>query len=187
MITRKHLVLTVLVTACMMLSLFQMLPASSLVGEYNPWADYNGDGTIDIFDIVPVAVSFGAEGDSTKNVNVTNWQISKDVSVWWLEDVIPGGLMSPAYNAGGFGRLHVLAVGSGLSGAETLTVNIKARLYNATRTSYFTLTVYTITLTSSASTADISISVPSDTFYFTVPYDAASTCSIVLSFYLTLA
>jgi len=156
-------------------------------GTYDPWLDYNEDGYIGIDDIFSTASNFGAEGDPTKNVNVTNWQISRDVSVWWLEDTVPGGLMSPAYSAGGFGHLHVLAVGSYLSGAETLTVNIRARLYNGTRSSYFGFTVYTVTLTSSVYNADISISVPSDTFYFTVPYDAASTCQISLSFYLTWA
>ncbi len=156
-------------------------------GEYDPWLDNTGDGYIGVDDIFNTAQSFGAEGDATKNVNVTNWQISRDVSVWWVEDVVPGGLVSPPYSTGGFGHLHVLIVGSSLSGAETLAVNIRGRLYNGTRSSWLAVTAYTATVTSSANTADISISVPSDTFYFTVPYDAASTCSISLSFYLTWA
>jgi hypothetical protein len=186
MITRKTLIITVLCTFCLTVSIFSIMPVSS-IGTYDPWLDYNGDGKIDLKDVYPMHLAYGAAGDSTKNVNVTNWQISGDVSVWFLEEVVPGGLMSPAYDAGGFGHLHVLAVGSYLSGAETLTVNIKARLYNEAKTAYHGVTVYTFTLTSSTNTADISISVPSESFYFTAPYDAASSCQVSLSFYLTWA
>jgi hypothetical protein len=186
---RKDVVIAVLATFCLTSTLFMITTSKSQsgVGEYNPWADYDGNGTIDIFDVVAVGVSFGTDGDPTKNVNVTNWQISRDVSVWWLKDVVGGGLQSPGYNAGGFGHLHVLAHGSSLSGAETLTVRIGSRLYNGTGTEYFAVTVYTITLTSSVNNADISISVPSELFYFQALYDAAVTCSVSLSFYLTLA
>jgi len=69
---RKDVVIAVLATFCLTSTLFMITTSKSQsgVGEYNPWADYNGDGTIDIFDIVPVAVSFGATGDSTKNVTI---------------------------------------------------------------------------------------------------------------------
>jgi hypothetical protein len=157
-------------------------------GTYDPWLDYNEDGYIGIDDIYTTASSFGAEGDPTKNVNVTNWQISKDVSVFWEEDVSAGSLTSPAYNAGGFGHLHILAHGSSLNGDETIQIWVRARLYNATRTSYYPMTVYTITLTpGTGSLADISISVPSDTFYFLVPYNATVVATVSLSFYLTWA
>jgi hypothetical protein len=42
-------------------------------GTYDPWLDYNEDGYIGIDDIFSTASSFGAEGDPTKNVNITNW------------------------------------------------------------------------------------------------------------------
>jgi len=73
---RKDVVIAVLATFCLTSTLFMITTSKSQsgVGEYNPWADYNGDGTIDIFDIVPGAVSFGATStDTTKNVTVTNW------------------------------------------------------------------------------------------------------------------
>lgn len=42
-------------------------------GAYDPWLDYNEDGIIDGFDLTPMAGAYGSLGDSTKNVNVTNW------------------------------------------------------------------------------------------------------------------
>lgn len=41
-------------------------------GGYDPWLDYNGDGYIGIDDIFSTAMSFGSEGDPTKNVIVVN-------------------------------------------------------------------------------------------------------------------
>jgi hypothetical protein len=70
---RRDVIIAVIATFCLTSTLFMITTSNSQVGEYNPWADYNEDGVIDIFDIVPGAVSFGAEGDSTRNVNVTNW------------------------------------------------------------------------------------------------------------------
>ena len=77
---RKDVIVAVLATFCLTATLFMVTTSKSQsgVGEYNPWADYNGDGTIDIFDIVPGAVSFGSEGDPTKNVNVTNWPLDEN-------------------------------------------------------------------------------------------------------------
>lgn len=43
------------------------------VNPYDPWADINEDGEIDIFDVVEVASRYDTTGDPTKNVNVTNW------------------------------------------------------------------------------------------------------------------
>jgi hypothetical protein len=186
MINGKHLALAAIVMVCLMLSLFQMLPASSQEEAYDPWADYDSNGTLDIFDIVPVALSLGAGGDPTRNVTVVNWPTSQDVSVWYNEPLVAGGLVGPQfYEAGGFGTLHILAYGSGLSAAETATVNVIGCLYDEMKTAYYPITVYTFTLTSTIKGVDVSIPVPSQNFYFTVPYDAAVTCSISISFYLT--
>ena len=185
MVTKKDLVVSILCTFCLTTVLLTMMPVQS--AEWNPWLDVTEDGRVNVLDLIKTAGALGTMGDTTKNVNVTNWPISRDVSVWWLEDVVPGGLVSSAYDAGGFGHLHVLAVGTGLSGAETLTVNIRGRLYNEARTSWIAVTVYTLTLTSSSNTIDVSISVPSEMLYFTVPYDVASSCAVSLSFYLTWA
>jgi hypothetical protein len=155
---------------------------------YDPWLDVDDNGIINMLDLYYTAISYGATGDPTKNVNVTNWQISKDVSVFWQEDVSAGSYTSPAYSAGGFGHLHILAYGSGLNGDESIQIWVRSRLYDATRTSYYMMTVYTITLTPGlGAIADVSMSVPSDTFYFVVPYNATVVATVSLSFYLTWA
>lgn len=42
-------------------------------GAYDPWLDYNEDGVIDVNDLSPLGDAYGSQGDSTKNVSVTNW------------------------------------------------------------------------------------------------------------------
>ena len=108
---RKDVVIAILATFCLTSTLFMITTSKSQsgVGEYNPWADINGDGTIDIFDIVPVAVSFGSEGDSTKNVNVTNWQTPKseyEILHWNINITAgSGGTPLDIVYCGGYSRL----------------------------------------------------------------------------------
>ncbi len=80
MITRRHLVIAVLLTFCVTATLFMIQPTRSQsgVGEYNPWADYNEDGEINILDLVPGALAFSSSGDPTKNVNVTNLPLDEN-------------------------------------------------------------------------------------------------------------
>jgi hypothetical protein len=42
--------------------------------QYDPWADINDDGKIDIKDIAYSSRLFGTLGDPTKNVNITHWE-----------------------------------------------------------------------------------------------------------------
>jgi len=68
---RKDVIIAVVAIFCLTASLFMVATSKSQTGsEYDPWADYNADGIIDIFDIVPVALTFGTAGDSTKNVTI---------------------------------------------------------------------------------------------------------------------
>ena len=50
---------------------------------YDPWADLDDDGDIDIFDIVDIAGRYGTKGDSTKDVFVDNWPIMQNVNATW--------------------------------------------------------------------------------------------------------
>jgi len=72
MVTRKNVVLVILATFCLTLTLFMTMPiqSSQEAGEYNPWTDLNGDGTIDIFDIVQVALAFGTSGTPIEKASI---------------------------------------------------------------------------------------------------------------------
>lgn len=54
MIGRKHIMATLLATFCLTVALLAAVPTLSQpsMPEYNPWADLNDDGIIDIFDVV---------------------------------------------------------------------------------------------------------------------------------------
>ena len=64
--------ISVILTTILLSSLFYVGITSSQ-GVYDPYADYDADGDIDIYDVVPVASSYGTIGDPTRNVTVTNW------------------------------------------------------------------------------------------------------------------
>jgi len=74
-LTKKDLIIAILLTFCLTATLFMILPTeSSPAGEYDPWLDYNDDGVINIQDLFAMGKAFGTSGDPTKNVNVTNWE-----------------------------------------------------------------------------------------------------------------
>lgn len=79
MITKKDLIIAVLATFCLTATLFMIVPTTSSpdVREYDPWCDFDDDGDIDIRDVANVAVKFGAYGEPTKNVNVTNFPLDE--------------------------------------------------------------------------------------------------------------
>lgn len=74
---KRDLIVAVLLTFCLTVTLFQILPTSSQsAGDYDPWLDYNDDGKIDMRDIGASARAFGASGDSQRNVTIEgyNWK-----------------------------------------------------------------------------------------------------------------
>jgi hypothetical protein len=71
---RRDLVVTALLAFCLATLLFMVVPTRSQgFGEYDPWSDIDGDGTIGILDVVQVTNKYATTGDPTRNVNVTNW------------------------------------------------------------------------------------------------------------------
>jgi len=48
-------------------------------GTYDPWLDYNEDGKIDVNELNPLGQAYGTTGDPTKNVNVTNWPVQREL------------------------------------------------------------------------------------------------------------
>lgn len=55
------------------------VPISRLVGSYDPWLDYDGNGIIDAHDLHPLGQAYGTSGDPTRNVNVTNWPVQHEL------------------------------------------------------------------------------------------------------------
>ena len=96
---KKDTIIAVLATFCLTATLFMI---SSSLG-YDPWADINEDGRIDMRDIAYEASLFGSSGDPTKNVTVMNWPTHKNTAVWYAESLTSGEVeLSPFYNASGF-------------------------------------------------------------------------------------
>ena len=81
MVNKKDLIVAVLITFCLTATLFMVIPTRSQGGAYDPWADIDDSGRIDMYDIGYTARLFASEGDPTKDVNVTNWPTSKEVCV----------------------------------------------------------------------------------------------------------
>ena len=72
MIKKKGIVIAIIATFCLTATLFMILPIRSnpSAGQYDPWADVNDDGKIDMYDIAYAARAFGTSGDTTKNVTI---------------------------------------------------------------------------------------------------------------------
>jgi hypothetical protein len=171
--------------ACVLLGSLLLVQASSSA-TYDPWVDLDESGDIDIFDVVTLAGSYQTTGDPTKNVYVVNWPVSSDVGVWWAESLGPSSTMySGVHYAEGFGQLHVLAKAAYLGAGESVEIVIYGELSNPSKTAYWLTTAYTTTLTSTSSSRDITIPVPSERFKFYASADAATSCDVYLSFYLT--
>jgi hypothetical protein len=64
LVLKKNSVMAVLVTLCLIGSLFMVIPINSSpgVGDYDPWADYNDDGVIDGNDLIVLARKYGSNG-----------------------------------------------------------------------------------------------------------------------------
>jgi hypothetical protein len=87
MTNRKGLIIAVLGTFCLTLTLFMIVPTRSQSGihDYDTWTDVNGDGTINMVDISISINKFMTSGDTTRNVNVTNWLPSEPKTVFYCE------------------------------------------------------------------------------------------------------
>lgn len=77
--TPTTLINTVLATVLLLSILFIGFTGS--VGVYDPYADYDADGDIDIFDVVPMAEAYGTTGDPTRNVTVVNLPVDENGSL----------------------------------------------------------------------------------------------------------
>jgi len=99
--------------------------------EYDPWADLNGDGTIDIFDIVQIGYTFGTSGDPTRNVNITNWPTQQPEPSWTVYKYrnfnmsFQGGSYSYVLGfSGGYSRMYIAI--------DSRSVEVSESVYNKT-------------------------------------------------------
>jgi len=186
---KKHFTIASLIS--IVLLTVMLVPTSSQGADYDPWADINEDGNIDIYDVAYEAQRFGTSGDPTKNVNVTNWPVGNDVTVWYTEPFAPSQMKySPRFSASGFGHLHVLARGYGLGSGESLDVYVDGIILadpqNPQGSGWLVL-AHSVTLVQSAPSTSFTIPVPSAQFYFEVRASSVTTADVYLSFYLTWA
>jgi hypothetical protein len=165
-----------------------LVQVTSSQGVYDPWCDQDSDGDIDIFDIVPAAAAYGTTGDPAKDVIVTNWPRSSDVPVWYRYPLASDdSVLCPKQSTDGYSTLHVLVRVANLTGEETVQFWVFAPLWNASRTSFYPISVYEYTFASGDFQAAISLDVPSAEFYFGFFSAVGTTCTVSLSYYLTWA
>ncbi len=69
------MIVVALTTFCVTATLFLTIPTRSLLetGKYNPWADLNDDGTIDILDAIMLANVFGTSGTPINKTVLYDW------------------------------------------------------------------------------------------------------------------
>ena len=69
----KNYLVAAVLSAMVLALMFIPMSGSQTAMPYDPWADINDDGKIDMKDVSYSARLFGTTGDPTKNVNVTNF------------------------------------------------------------------------------------------------------------------
>jgi hypothetical protein len=94
--TRRDLIVIALATFCLTATVFMVFPTRSADDpNWDPWADIKEDGTIDIFDAIKLSNAFDSSGDTTKNVNVTNWPSSLNIGIQALNVSLGSGIVPP--------------------------------------------------------------------------------------------
>jgi hypothetical protein len=103
--------------------------------EYDPWEDIDGDGKITLYDAVSLLNSYGAQGDPTRNVTVTNFPLDAwgnlrtgnvtlgyDLQYFTVNcTILPfgGGSIAlyspPMFSCGGYSRISILATAINIS------------------------------------------------------------------------
>jgi hypothetical protein len=71
----KNMIIAIMITFCFTATLLMVIPIRSANNSYDPWIDLNGDGRINMDEVVSTLDAFGTTGDPTRNVNVTNFPL----------------------------------------------------------------------------------------------------------------
>jgi hypothetical protein len=125
--------LNIVLVAILATSVFFMNTRSTIetktatAGTYDPWLDYNEDGYIGIDDIFSTASSFGAEGDPTKNVNITGHATKRLKPTGDYAEVPPLGYwVSDPILVDGYSKMTILCNAGGSYAGQELLVQVLA-------------------------------------------------------------
>lgn len=82
LVMKRELSFGVLLLICFAVALFVTVPTRSLTdgSDYDPWADIDDNGSVNIIDITKVAKAFGTSGDPTKPVMVNSYGCAENAS-----------------------------------------------------------------------------------------------------------
>jgi hypothetical protein len=120
----KNYLLAIFLSSMILALVFCLNVGSQTTVQYDPWADINDDGKIDIKDIAYSSMRFGTVGDPTKNVSVTNWPIATNYLTVTL-NVSGGGGIIPnflsANETANIGGKSVTFTGGGVSGGVSFS------------------------------------------------------------------
>jgi hypothetical protein len=172
-----------LALVCVLVAPMLLISVSSSA-TYDPWADLDESGDIDIFDVVTLAGSYQTTGDPTKNVNVTNWPVTTQHTVFYA---LTGYGASALYNAGGFGHVHVTWEVGNLGAAESVTIDILGFIYDFEGARPRSVAAGSITVTATGPFGALSFPVPSERFQFVCHFAEGTTATVYFAFYLTYA
>jgi hypothetical protein len=107
-------------------TLFMIMPTRSSVNPYDPWLDFNDDGTINMGDIGAACNAFGTYGDPTKNVNVTNFPLDENgnLRVSGLGETVANNFLTVGLQKTDYGEgLHPLPWGIWSNSTEAVVGN----------------------------------------------------------------
>jgi hypothetical protein len=171
-----------LAIALLLLASPVLVQVTTSQGMYDPWCDQDSDGDVDIYDIVPAAAAYGTTGDPTKNVNVTNWPVSDQVTVFYAIDHSAGALYS---GLSGFSQMHLSWRVTDLADTESVTIQVSGYIYNQEHTVGSPYLDREIIATPSKSEGSTTFPLPSpDGVYFSVSFASGTTGYVTLAFYL---
>lgn len=68
--------INIILAGILLVSVFSVnVEQTTSARQYDPWVDYNSDGTVNYLDVYSLLIAYGMSGDPTKNVNVTNFPL----------------------------------------------------------------------------------------------------------------
>lgn len=161
MVNKKNILIAILATFCLTSTVFMVLPIRS---AYDPWADLNEDGKIDMKDIAATAKLFGTAGDPTKNVTINHNGYS------WSAETVIDYVYNTSRNftilTAGFAEMTVWA--------RSTAVNVSVRIFksNAMNPDYSTWTL-----------PDLALMQPNRTETVTCPLEGAASVVIVVGWF----